>query len=288
MNNEVFTDKRLLGALDYIDERFIAEVTESYTFEAPGEYKRDKKTVFKAYRRLAALAACLLLLSAAFPVLNYAVQRFGTGIWEGNAGAGTEGLEVPTQPETQALETENEITEAEVIDSGFDKYLEAFANMSADEIYAEVMKGGWIVKGPSYLGDLEAGKDLLDSFFIKTQNGEPSSVLYARYFYNSNDNGESSIYLYEIIYDGEFYNHKAFSCQDDTIFHQHKYKFLKKGKVEFTENGQSYFSEAYFLTNTDWITWEFLRPFRTSSSYSPEVGFANDYNYLTFELIYKN
>ena len=92
MTDEVFTDKRLLGALDYIDERFIAEVTESYIFEAPGEYKRDKKTVFKAYRRLAALAACLLLISAAIPVLNYAVQVFGTGIWEGNAGAGSETL----------------------------------------------------------------------------------------------------------------------------------------------------------------------------------------------------
>ena len=89
MTNEVFRDKRLLGALDYIDERFIAEVTESYTFEAPGEYKRDKKTVFRAYRQFAALAACLLLLSAAIPVLNYAVQRFGTGTWDGNAGAGS-------------------------------------------------------------------------------------------------------------------------------------------------------------------------------------------------------
>lgn len=92
MTNEVFRDKRLLGALDYIDERFIAEVTESYTFEAPGEYKRDKKTVFKAYRQFVALAACLILLSAAFPVISYVLPRIGfsAGTWEGNEGAGSD------------------------------------------------------------------------------------------------------------------------------------------------------------------------------------------------------
>ena len=88
MKNEVFSDKRLLGALDYIDERFIAEVTESYTFEAPGEYKRDKKTVFKAYRQFAALAACLILISAAFPIVNYVLPRLGISIG-GSAVAGT-------------------------------------------------------------------------------------------------------------------------------------------------------------------------------------------------------
>ena len=79
MTNEVFTDKRLLGALDYIDECFIAEVTESYTFEAPGEYKRDKKSLFKTYRRLAVLAACLVLISAVFPVVHYVLPRADFG-----------------------------------------------------------------------------------------------------------------------------------------------------------------------------------------------------------------
>ena len=91
MTDEVFTDKRLLGALDYIDERFIAEVTESYTFEAPGEYKKDKKTLFRAYRRLAALAACLVLISAVFPVVHYVLPRLGV-TFGGNAGAGSETL----------------------------------------------------------------------------------------------------------------------------------------------------------------------------------------------------
>lgn len=88
MTNEVFRDKRLLGALDYIDERFIAEVTESYTFEAPGEYKRDKKTLFRTYRRLAMLAACFVLISAVFPIVHYVLpQIYGSATNPGNAEA---------------------------------------------------------------------------------------------------------------------------------------------------------------------------------------------------------
>lgn len=91
MTQEAFADKRLLGALDYIDERFIAEVTESYTFEAPGEYKRDKKSLFRTYRRLAVLAACLVLISAVFPVVHYVLPRLAV-TFGGNAGAGSESL----------------------------------------------------------------------------------------------------------------------------------------------------------------------------------------------------
>ena len=91
MTQEAFADKRLLGALDYIDERFIAEVTESYTFEAPGEYKRDKKSLFRTYRRLAVLAACLVLISAEFPVVHYVLPRLAV-TFGGNAGAGSESL----------------------------------------------------------------------------------------------------------------------------------------------------------------------------------------------------
>ena len=105
-------NRRLLEAIEYIDEDIVLGVLgglkDPVENAVHGEYQ--KPSPFKYWKQLTALAACLLLLSAAFPVLNYAVQRFGTGIWEGNAGAGTEELEMLTQPETQALETENEIT----------------------------------------------------------------------------------------------------------------------------------------------------------------------------------
>ena len=197
MTNEVFTDKRLLGALDYIDERFIAEVTESYTFEAPGEYKRDKKTVFRAYRQFAALAACLLLISAAFPVLNYAVQRFGTGIWEGNAGAG-----------------ESSDVELNEYGSPYERAIDAYpADMPAEEIYADVLKGGWVVGNITNFG-AEIGIELWIDFYNNVTSGKEARILIAEYWdsnpyfdaldisYNKELNG---IKLLEIVFDGQQY-----------------------------------------------------------------------------------
>jgi hypothetical protein len=193
------------------------------------------------------------------------LPRVGVAIG-GNAGAGTSDVE-PNE-----------------YDSPYERAIDAYpADMPADEIYADVLKGGWVVKS-EYFGGLTAGEDLWYSFFEKTQNGEPSSVLFARYF---TDNG-NSIYLYEVVYNGETFNLKLFNCQTDVIDFQGEYEYLKKGIVEYTERGKLYVSEGYFLTNTDWITWEYLRQFKWSSFYSPEIGFANDYNYLIFELIYKN
>ena len=253
MTNEVFRDKRLLGALDYIDERFIAEVTESYTFEAPGEYKRDKKTVFRAYRQFAALAACLLLLSAAFPVLNYAVQRFGTGTWAGNAVAGTSELEVPTLEETQTLETEAENTEAEILNSGFDKYLEAFADMSADEIYAEVLKGGWVVIQDTNCENIVA-IELWTEFLNAVEQGKECSVLIAYYsdhvtikFVGADDEqyaGISQIVLTEVKYDGNKYvKSTKWFHPDYKNFYSSEYSYLLNERSPFTDR------TTYYLAN---------------------------------------
>ena len=200
MTNEVFTDKRLLGALDYIDERFIAEVTESYTFEAPGEYKRDKKTVFKAYRQFAALAACLLLLSAAFPVLNYAVQRFGTGIWEGFAGAG-----------------ESSDVELNEYGSPYERAIDAYpADMPAEEIYVDVLKGGWVVNTDD---EIVEGEKYWEEFLSKTDNKTESSVLIALY-----DENREAIFLKSVSYDGETYRFsQRFVCQPENKDHINTY-----------------------------------------------------------------
>lgn len=83
-NDKTFDDKRLLGVLDGVDQKFIAEALESYDLADP-----PKKRKAPIYRRVALLAACLLLITAAFPVVNYVLSRFGV-TWGGNAGAGTE------------------------------------------------------------------------------------------------------------------------------------------------------------------------------------------------------
>jgi len=263
MTNEVFRDKRLLGALDYIDERFIAEVTESYTFEAPGEYKRDKKTVFRAYRQFTALAACLILISATFPVLYYAVQRIGTGTWEGIAGAGTSELEMTTPTENEFLETEPEMaqtletepttTEAEILDSGFDKYLEAFENMSADEIYAEVLKGGWAVVRDKKSKDV-VSLDLWLDFLKKVEKGKASSVLIAYYSENRvlqptavNDNqdvGSCQLVLVEVKYDGKVFVKSTMWYQPQFGYYSSEYAYLLAEKAKTEDR------IIYFLANS--------------------------------------
>jgi hypothetical protein len=264
-----FKDTRLLEALDYIDTDLIGEVAVKLKFEENAPLTEEPvmtwRTPFKHWKRMLATAACLLLLSCTIPIINYVLPRVGVTIG-GNAGAGTSDVE-PNE-----------------YDSPYERAIDAYpADMPADEIFADVLKGGWVVKS-EYFGGLTAGEDLWYSFFEKTQNGEPSSVLFARYF---TDNG-NSIYLYEVVYNGETFYLKLFNCQTDVIDFQGEYEYLKKGIVEYTERGKLYVSEGYFLTNTDWITWEYLRQFKLSSFYSPEIGFANDYNYLIFELIYKN
>ena len=228
-------------------------MTESYTFEAPGEYKRDKKTVFRAYRQFAALAACLLLLSAAFPVLNYAVQRFGTGTWAGNAVAGTSELEVPTLEETQTLETEAENTEAEILNSGFDKYLEAFADMSADEIYAEVLKGGWVVIQDTNCENIVA-IELWTEFLNAVEQGKECSVLIAYYsdhvtikFVGADDEqyaGISQIVLTEVKYDGNKYvKSTKWFHPDYKNFYSSEYSYLLNERSPFTDR------TTYYLAN---------------------------------------
>lgn len=74
MTEKYIENKRLLGALDYIDEKFIAEVTEGYKiFEEPAGTVSVRRTLKITSTQFAALAACLLLLLAAFPIVNYVV-----------------------------------------------------------------------------------------------------------------------------------------------------------------------------------------------------------------------
>lgn len=180
MTQEAFADKRLLGALDYIDERFIAEVTEDYeTFEVPGVYKPNKRAHRRAYRQFAAMAACLILLTSAFPVVGKYLAGKGVNLggWGGNAGAGT--------------------AESEVIDTGFDKYLDTFAEMTADEIYAEVLKGGWIVQDSDFSSVFDAGEDIWQKFLLSVDNKKPTTVLLADF------TSDSYVDLSNICYDGE-------------------------------------------------------------------------------------
>ena len=266
MTKNGFKDTRLLEALDYIDQDLIGEVAVKLKFEESTVLTEEPvmtwRTPFKHWKRMLATVACLLLLSAAFPVLDYAVQRFGTGIWEGNAGAGTEELEVPTPTETEVLETEPEmtqtleteaaITEAEIIDSVFDKYLEAFADMSADEIYAEVLKGGWTVVRDKKSKDV-ASLDLWFDFLKEVEQGNASSVLIAYYSESSvlqstsvndtQDVGNCQLVLVEVKYDGKVFVKSTMWYQPQFGYYSSEYTYL------LTEESEAEGRTIYFLAN---------------------------------------
>ena len=84
MTEKYTEDKRLLSALDYIDEKYIAEVTEDYDiFDYFG--KPTRKMRFRIARQYLVYAACLALLACAMPIVSYIVPQVGD-LFGGNAG----------------------------------------------------------------------------------------------------------------------------------------------------------------------------------------------------------
>ena len=79
--NAVFEDKRLLEALDLIDQDYISETMEYYDDlpEVAGKTHRSKRATRRLVGQVAALAACLMLMSAAIPTVSYVIQRFAAG-----------------------------------------------------------------------------------------------------------------------------------------------------------------------------------------------------------------
>ncbi len=216
----VIEDKRLLRALDYIDERFIAEVTEEYEIfdPRPGAKLPPRARMYR-FRQFAALAACLVLfsvLAAIVPnVANSAIQ-FLAGAFAGNPYKDYDPHDSPV----------------------FDYPL----SMSVDEIYADVMLGDWVVSNDHIC---ESNSQLVEEFHLKVKDRKPASLLLAQYIsadaeeelsyvqekYEIEKDGSPSIELLEVVYDGEKFIHifrfihsaTQYECEEIE-----EYKYLKK------------------------------------------------------------
>ena len=71
----VYEDKRLLDALDHIDEKYIAE-TEKYYRDLPlREVRGRTRITARSIRLTVAFVACLLLLSAAMPLVGLLINK---------------------------------------------------------------------------------------------------------------------------------------------------------------------------------------------------------------------
>ncbi len=84
MNNG-YRNKRIVEALDFIEEDLIAEVTEKYdVFDDEREYKIGKRAKRSLYMKLAALAACFLLITTLASGMPAILQTLGITIPSGN------------------------------------------------------------------------------------------------------------------------------------------------------------------------------------------------------------
>ncbi len=102
MNEHMNTrDRRIFEALDGIDEKYIAEVTERYeVFDPLASYAPTRRAKRRMYTRLAAFAACLVLVALCLPALARVLQQYGI------IGSGTEVPSTTVEtPETPPPET---------------------------------------------------------------------------------------------------------------------------------------------------------------------------------------
>jgi len=71
------TDKRLFRAIDYIDERFIEEAAQRIKARPAGQVSVSANKA-KTFKQVALLAACVVVLSVAFPVVTYIMRHYGS------------------------------------------------------------------------------------------------------------------------------------------------------------------------------------------------------------------
>ena len=100
MNGTMQNNRRLLEVIELLDERYIEEMFDGLKVPERAEEPRlTWRSPFKHWKSLAALAACILLLSIASPLVSYIAQLITD--WGAAAGVGT------TEEVSDAITDEN-------------------------------------------------------------------------------------------------------------------------------------------------------------------------------------
>ncbi|MBQ3227203.1 MAG: hypothetical protein IJB43_01335 [Clostridia bacterium] len=118
MNAEIrFKDKRILEALEYIDEEYIDDVFDVLKEPDMTQKVRVKRSPFRHWKQYLALAACLILLAFATPIFGYVAEfigSFAAGIGDHTSGI-TEDSDLGEETFNDIESTENEQTTEEAI-----------------------------------------------------------------------------------------------------------------------------------------------------------------------------
>ena len=147
-NEKVITDRRLLAALDYIDQKYIDDVFSIIKEpEAAGEPENMTwRTPFKHWRQFAALAACILLLSLASPLVSYIAEV----IRDFNAGAGSGTTE----------ELSDAITDENGVPYTYPMFVDDLEPLTAEEMLE--IDAMWVQREYSYEYNYEYNRHLLN------------------------------------------------------------------------------------------------------------------------------
>ena len=109
MSERVFKDTRLLEALEFIDDEYIASAARyrmKYEAQPAEPPKMTWRTPLKHWRQFVALAACILLLSVASPLVSYIAQVISNF----NAGAGSGTTEFMESLDSELTKSTDEAT----------------------------------------------------------------------------------------------------------------------------------------------------------------------------------
>ncbi|MBR6577463.1 MAG: hypothetical protein IKK74_00805 [Clostridia bacterium] len=118
MNAEIrFKDKRILEALEYIDEKYIDDVFDVLKEPDMTQSVQVKRSPFRHWKQYLALAACLILLAFATTIFGYVAEfigSFAAGIGDHTSGI-TEDSDLGEVTLNDIENTENEQTTEEAI-----------------------------------------------------------------------------------------------------------------------------------------------------------------------------
>ena len=243
-NDGVFTDRRLLQAIDLIDPKFIAEVFDDLKVPDTSKgYVSDKRGLHRAYRQFLALAACLILLSAAFPIAHYVLVNydFQAGGWGSESAA-----ETTNGMYDEYILTEDDLAQineaylqymiADFIDDGFEmseEEIENYRNSRYSKFALTVEEA--MLKDPEdrfYFGKYG------DTFIFSirgTEAGNWQTYTYELGEYEIILSGRAYVvYEYEWLSLGEAYNRRLLSDKDVEKLYEVYCKYIRRNNENET------------------------------------------------------
>lgn len=218
-----FKDARLLKALDYIDQDLVGEVAVKLRFDDASSLTEEPvitwRTPFKHWKSLATLAACILLLSIASPLVGYIAQVIAD--WGAAAGVGT--TEEMSESESKELhELFPDYTPAPLSEKRVEELSKVLPVLSSDDEWTQYV---WRVQ--NYLGDFNGCFCFYSDGHLQY---EETKIIAGYEFTRSTSFTLEVVYNGEIMYMNEAYD-KGYLTRDEIGMMAAYHARLRRGIV---------------------------------------------------------